>query len=281
MKNLNLEDVLSESQEFAQVRLTNNYKLFGFIKGNRDIDKPNVKKITQSIARKAIKEIAIIVGYNPDSSKGETLLIIDGQHRFEAYVSLGLPVPFIIRKDFDINDPQKSLEDVERVNTASSTWDVSDFMMSKCELGDKNYLNYKEIKDKYSFEHEIIFFMLNKKEGRPRINHESFKNSGLVLTDEDKMWLKSNLDVLYLFYNKFSEESGKRYWFKAIIELMFSEGVDLLRLNTQLNDNEFKVPPTNTIKHSLEIIRDLYNDKLRKNKLFVGADGKNYDIYVK
>jgi hypothetical protein len=281
MKNLNLEDVMSESQEFAQVRLTDNYKLFGFIKGNREIDPANVKKITQSIAKKAIKEIAIIVGFNPDSSKGKTLLIIDGQHRFQAYVSLGLPVPFIIREDFDINDPQKSLEDVERVNTASATWDVTDFMMSKCELGDKNYLNYKEIKEKYSFEHEILFFMLNKKEGRPRINHESFKNSGLALSDEDKMWLKSNLDILSLFYNKFSEESGKRYWFKAIIELMFTEGVDLLRLNTQLNDNKFKVPPTNTIKHSLEIIRDLYNDKLRKNKLFVGADGKNYDIYVK
>lgn len=281
MKNLNLEDVLSESQEFAQVRLTNNYDLFGFIKGNREIDPANVKKITQSIAKKAIKEIAIIVGFNPDSSKGKSLLIIDGQHRFSAYVSLGLPVPFIIREDFDINDPQKSLEDVERVNTASSTWDVTDFMMSKCELGDKNYLNYKEIKEKYSFEHEILFFMLNKKEGRPRVNHESFKNSGLALTDEDKMWLKSNLDILSLFYKKFSEESGKRYWFKAIIELMFTEGVDLLRVNTQLNDNKFKVPPTNTIKHSLEIIRDLYNDKLRKNKLFVGADGKNYDIYVK
>ncbi len=281
MEILSLEDVLSKSTDLAILRETREYDLFGFIKGNRSINESNVKKIMQSIKRKAIKEIAIVVGFNDNPKKGKTLCIIDGQHRFIAYYRLGLPVPYVIRKDFDIDDPQKSLEDVERVNTASATWDVTDFMMSKCELGDQNYINYKEIFNNYPFEHDLIYFILNKKEGRTRINHDSFKNGELSFNSVDKLWLVYNMKILMLFHNKFANESGKRYWFKAIIELMFTENIDLIRLNDLINTSDWKIPPTNTIKHSLEVIRDIYNDKLRKNKLFVGADGKNYDIYVK
>ncbi len=281
MQTFNLTEILSKSTKITTLQETKDYGLFGFIKGNRMINESNIKKIMQSIKRKAIKEIAIVVGFNGDPKKGKALYIIDGQHRFWAYYRLGLPIPFVVREDFDIDDPKKSLEDVERVNTASETWDVTDFMFSKCELGDINYINYKDIHHKYELEHEIIYFILNKKSDRIKINHESFKQGLLTLNNEEKFWLESNLNILKLFKEKFINESGKRYWFKAIIELIFTENIDLKRLNEQINNSDWKVPPTNTIKHSLEVIRDLYNDKLRKNKLFVGADGKKYDIYIK
>ena len=102
MKNLTLDDVLSQSSEYSKIYETTNYDLFGRIKANRDIVANNLKKITESLKTKQIKEACVIVGFDPQPSDGKPLRIIEGQHRYEACMNLGLPVPFTIRRDFDM-----------------------------------------------------------------------------------------------------------------------------------------------------------------------------------
>jgi hypothetical protein len=91
------------------------------------------------------------------SNDGKPYKIIEGQHRFTACSELGLPVSFIIREDFDIEVMEKSLSIVELLNTASKTWDITNFMYSKCLLGIEPYILYNKLFEKYNlFEHENI-----------------------------------------------------------------------------------------------------------------------------
>jgi hypothetical protein len=281
MINLTLDDILSQSTEITKIYETTNYNLFGHIKANRDIVPNNLKKITESLRTKQIKEACVIVGYDPFPDDGKPLKIIEGQHRYKACKDLGLPVPFTIRKDFDIKELSKSLADVELLNTASETWDVSSFMISKATLGDPNYINYNMLKTIFPFEHEIIFYVMNGKLNRCRITYMDFKGGKLKLDDNDTIWLKNKLISLQEFLIKLKDERvGKRYYLKALFELSMVEKVDWKRLRQKLLHDEYSWPSSKSIKNSLDTIRDLYNKGISKNLIYIYDSGKGFKITV-
>jgi hypothetical protein len=281
MKNLTIDDVLSQSSEYSTIYETFNYDLFGRIKANRDIVQNNLNKITESLKTKQIKEACVIVGYDPSPKDGRPLRIIEGQHRYEACMDLGLPVPYTIRKDFDINDLNKSLSDVELLNTASETWDVSSFMISKATLGDQNYINYNNLKNKYPFEHEILFYILNNHSDRTSISYQKFKDGELQLNDEHTNWLEEKLIFLQEFLVKLKEEkSGKRYYLKALFEMSIVDSVEWKRLKQKLLHSEYSWPTSKSVKNSLDTIRDLYNKGINKKLIYIYDSGKGFKITV-
>ena len=52
---MKLEEILSASEELTKIYSTNNYNLFGFIDGNRNVNNSNLKKIKESMSKKHIK----------------------------------------------------------------------------------------------------------------------------------------------------------------------------------------------------------------------------------
>ena len=281
MENLTLDDVLSQSSEYTKIYETTNYELFGRIKANRDIVPNNLKKITESLKTKQIKEACVIVGFDPNPSDGKPLRIIEGQHRYEACMDLGLPVPYTIRQDFDITDLNKSLSDVELLNTASETWDVSSFMISKATLGDESYVNYMNLKNKYPFEHEILFYIMNNHPDRTLISYQKFKDGELELGSEHTKWMEEKLMFLEEFLVKLGEERvGKRYYLKALFEMSMVETVDVKRLKLKLLHSEYSWPSSKSVKNSLDTIRDLYNKGINKKLIYIYDSGKGFKITV-
>ena len=281
MRNLTLDDVLSQSSEYSKIYETTNYDLFGRIKANRDIVANNLKKITESLKTKQIKEACVIVGFDPQPSDGKPLRIIEGQHRYEACMNLGLPVPFTIRRDFDMTELSKSLSDVELLNTASETWDVSSFMISKATLGDESYINYNNLKNKFPFEHEILFYLMNGNPDRSRISYQDFKDGKLKLSNEETEWLDKKLSFLQEFLVKLKEERvGKRYYLKALFELSMVESIEWKRLKQKLLHSEYSWPSSKSIKYSLDTIRDLYNKGINKKLIYIYDSGKGFKITV-
>jgi len=49
---MKLNEILSSSEELTRVYSTNNYDLFGFIDGNRNVNNSNLKKIKESMSKK-------------------------------------------------------------------------------------------------------------------------------------------------------------------------------------------------------------------------------------
>lgn len=256
-------------QELTKVYVTKDYHLFGFIKGNRKIDPTNLNNIKESLSKKQILESAIIIGIDDVSNDGKPYKIIEGQHRYTACCELGLPVSFIIREDFDIKVMEKSLSIVELLNTASKTWDITNFMYSKCLLGIKPYILYNKLFEKYSsFEHENILSIINKyRDDYKYIWFQQFKEGELLLTDEMYEKVDRDLGILNSMVPSIIN-SGKRQYTKALTNIIYTPSLDVERLVTKMLKYG-DLPISKTVDKCYEIIvKDVYNKGLSKNKLY-------------
>lgn len=262
-------------QKLTEVHITTDYHLFGFIKGNREINQTNLNNIKESLSKKQILESAIIIGIDNVSNDGKPYKIIEGQHRYSACTELELPVSFIIREDFDIEVMEKSLSIVELLNTASKTWDITNFMYSKCLLGIKPYILYKELFEKYDMlEHETILTIINRYKGDYRyVWYQQFKEGDLLLTDEMYEYVDRDLKILNSLIPSIIN-SGKRQYIKAYINVMYTPNLDIKRLiNKTLQMGE--LPVSKNIDKCYEVIvKEVYNKGLSKNKLY-GMIGDN------
>ncbi len=278
-----MEDVLAESSEYSKIYETTNYGLFGFINANRELVDANLNRIRESLKTKHLKPSCLIVGFDPNPNEGGPLKIIDGQHRYKVLKELALPITYTIWEDFDMNILEKSLGDVELLNTASEVWDITAFMMSKATLGVKSYVNYQKLKMSHGgrFEHEIIFYVMNGKPGRTRMTYQWFKDGKLELDDTDTLWVFEKLNFLNEFSDKISkQEVGKRYYLKALFELSMVENLNIDRIKEKILYSNWQVPSSKSISFSLDRIRDVYNKGITRNKIYVYDSGKGFKVMV-
>jgi hypothetical protein len=272
--NKSIENVSTQFKKIGEILETKNYSLFGYVRGNRELNETNLKKIIQSFSKKKINEIAILVGYVPEDPNGKIFHILEGQHRFETCKNLKLPVSFVIYKDYNPNLMEESLGVIELLNTASKTWDVNNFMVSKATLGNESYKRYLTIKNKYPFEHEILFHTLNLKTERKKITFTEFKEGTLEFSEEDMVWLEDKLNFLSKFSKKIEEsKSVSRYYYKALIDVSMLENLNVTRLVERFNSLTWELPFSRSKESCLSIIQGRYNTK-DKHKIQLITDGK-------
>jgi hypothetical protein len=248
--------------------VTKNYSLFTFLNGNREINLVNLRKIKNSLSQKQILESAIIVG----EGKNGLFIIIEGQHRFIACKELNLPVSFIIREDFNEDVHEKSLNDILLLSTASTNWDVNNFLGSNIVRGSKPYMIYGKIYETFNFEHEILFHILNKRL-KTKLNHQIFKAGELNIDESDGEYLNSSLEKLENFRPLF-EEVGLRYYLKAIHNILSIPNIDYERVYKVLTTNK-DFPVSRTVDLAEQSIVLKYNKGLRKNgTIYISVVGK-------
>jgi hypothetical protein len=287
MKEFFKELLDTQCEVLTEIQITNNYKLFGNLKGNRVVDPVHVKKIRKSLRKKHIKEVPIIVVCNPTPEDGRApFLIIDGQHRCDALKEENLPITFVVVDNVEYQDESSILDVVELLNTSSMEWDVTDFMGSKCELGDENYIRYHKIYKKFEFEHEIIYYTIKHLGGV--INHDMFKRGVLTFGEEMYYDVYKILEWLTRFL-PIVEKYGKRYYLKALLDLYFLENINLDRLNDVVSYKNYKegqellLQSGSVIQSLKHIAFKLYNVRLRKNIIGITDYGTSnkYKLQIK
>lgn len=127
-----------------QVLMSMDYSLFKSIDGNRNKNLLHINRLKKSMANKYLFTIIIV---------NEKLEIIDGQHRFDAIVDLKLPIYYIICVGYGIKE-------VHILNQISKTWNADDYLNGYCNLGYKDYLIYKEFKEKHDIDHNTCMTLL-------------------------------------------------------------------------------------------------------------------------
>lgn len=289
MENI-IENVLeTRCEEFAKIFQTKDISLFGLIVGNRGIDENHVKKLRQSLKKRHIKEVPLIVVPNPTPTDGRPLFfIVDGQHRWKAIIQEGLSITFVICKSINYTDENDIISCIEMLNTNDSNWDVTNFLSSKTALSNQNYIRYQSIYKKFGLEHEIIFFLIKKLGGS--IDHKKFKSGVLsfdetlyVQVDEILTWLVQYLPIV--------QKYGKRYYLKALIEFKILNGVDIKRLDDKILNSPNNTSPdflelTDTIFKSLEyLVFKVYNKGLRDETKKMGlarydSSGSKYKLTI-
>lgn len=280
MKNLP-KNVVDSSTILTQIYATTNYSMFGFIGGNRNLDNSNLNKIKQSISKKYIKTNAVICILDEFDEK-HPLKIVDGQHRFEACQSLNVPVSYVIDGELTL---ASILNDITLLNTASKEWDVSDFMRSEAQKGNQNYILYSSVYGMYSntFDHEALFYILNSDINRTcsKISYPSFKNGELQFTQSDYNYLVDRLNQISLF-SQYSELGGKRYYQKALNQLLNTRGFSVNQMLSKLQSRQSNVVKCTTVEGALRQLADIYNWKIQSGRiLFLGTKDKIEEIIIR
>ena len=273
--------VVNTSKVLTPIYITENYSMFGHIGGNRNLDSSNLNKIKQSITKKHIKTNAVICIVD-NSDELQPLKIIDGQHRFEACKTLNMPVSYVID---DTLDMKTILNDITLLNTASKEWDVSDFMRSEAKKGNENYILYSKVYTQYdkTFDHEALFFILNNDTNRkyPKVSYPSFKSGELLFDQSDLNYLTKRLEDISLF-NEYSEIGGKRYYQKALNQLINTRGFDQNQMLSKLKTRKSSIIKSTTVEGALRQLADIYNWKTQTGKVRFETEGnKIVDVIIR
>ena len=222
-----------------QVYMTNDYDMFSFIDGNRDVNLLHVERLKKSMKVKYIP-VPIIVNQKHQ--------IIDGQHRFTALKSLKMPIYFVVEKDLELND-------VQRLNTHSSNWTADDYMKSYCNLGYEEYIKYREFKEEYGLCHSDTQALLtgnNVGGGQSNaFNDGYFKITHLKQATE----IAKKMLAIGAFYDGYARQS-----FVKSMQICFD--------NPEYNHNEFlkrfknqsyKLMGRSTYGEILPVLEEIYN----------------------
>lgn len=273
--------VAQSSTILTPIYTTTNYSMFGHIGGNRNLDNSNLNKIKQSVSKKHIKTNAVICILDVEDVK-EPLKIVDGQHRFEACKNLKIPVSYVIDGSLTM---ASILNDITLLNTASKEWDVSDFMRSEAQKGNQNYILYSSIYGQYftSFDHESLFYILNSDVNRtcPKISYPSFKAGELQFDQSDYNYLVQRINDISQF-NHYNEMGGKRYYQKALNQLLNTRGFNMNQMLAKLQARQSTITKCTTVDGALKQLADIYNYKIQSGRiLFLGAGGKIEDIIIR
>lgn len=108
--------------------MTNNYELFTYQPHNRDISQPHVGRIIKSI-----EEINLSAEF--PIKVNDKYEIIDGQHRFEAWKRLGLPI-YYLKSNIKPADTDKA---IIAVNANQKQWSAFEFITYWSKKGNTVY----------------------------------------------------------------------------------------------------------------------------------------------
>jgi len=232
---------------YCDVMVTNNYELFSYIDGNRPIRATHLKNIKNSIASKQIP-VPIVVN--------EEYKICDGQNRFEACRLLKKPVYYIVIEGL-------KLEDVQRLNANTNTWDTQDFLDSYCELNYENYIRYRTFKNKYKFGHNECMVILGGYWGKKgkRI-HQTFRDGKFVIKNySESVEVSEKIIQVAKYYDGYKRKGFINAMLKLFKNTEYSHKDFLYKLSKQSE----KMTHQADVESYLKLIERIYNHR-RKNE---------------
>ena len=232
--------VNSKDTTDIKVYRTTDYTLFKSINGNRKIDKSHLKGLENSMREKYLFTIIIV---------NENYEIIDGQHRFEIISRLLLPLYYVIRKGY-------GMEEVIRFNSESKIWKADDYLNTYCIDDNSDYKLYYKFKNKYKLGHAETRLLLTGSRKDNKSSNKLFKEGKFKIGNYKKaVEITEKIFSLAPYYSGYK----RRSFIYAMINLL---------KNPLFDFNEFfkkiKMLPdtlidcTNAINY-ITLINEIYN----------------------
>jgi hypothetical protein len=238
---------LFEPMVTNQVHTTKDYFLFKPIEGNRNKNLLHINRLKKSMQESYLFTVIIV---------NENYEIIDGQHRFDVVKELNLPLNYIICRGY-------GLREVQILNATSKTWNADDYLEGYCKLGYKDYLIYREFKNKYKFNHNECMNILQSgslaNSDGPTIKKFYMGNFKVKCLAEAE-----RVSDLILLIEPYYKNFRRRCFVQAMTSLI---------KNVNFNFTEFiqklKIQPTSLVDcHSassyITLIEEIYNYKRRE-----------------
>ena len=223
-----------------EVYRTNDYSLFSKLDGNRNVNKAHLNRLKKSIEEESLC-VPIIVN--------EKYEIIDGQHRFSCWESLGLPIYYVINDGY-------GLKQVQRINANTMNWKLMDYADSYCDLGNKHYCRYKEFKAKYNLgDYESIAMLQGNDSGSGK-NFEKFR-LGLF---QIKRWKKAcNEADKIIRIEEFYDGYKRRGFVFAMLKFLSNDKFDFNRMLRKIKLNLTQLKDCTNKEQYMILLEGMYN----------------------
>ena len=233
----------------SKIYKTTDLAQFKYVKGNRSIHEPWVRKLAELIKEKDL-QIPIIVD--------ENMKVQDGQHRLEAYKLCGFPITYIIKDKFE-------LDDVRALNANSKKWSLTDYLMSHVKLGNKEYQLLEWFIKTYNFPVLPSCAMLN---GKGYTDHHivsSFKKGDFQIKDLE--WGKTQARRI-LWIGEFFQYYKKRNFIDACLSVFQNKTFKWEIFKKRLENNSAKLKNKGSRNYFIVNIERIYNiGTADKNKI--------------
>ena len=236
---------------------TTEYGVFNKLRGNRSVNELHVRRLVEAIKEKDL-QIPIIVDHDMN--------VLDGQHRLDAYKIVGNPITYIIKDKFE-------LQDVRNVNSVNRKWTLTEYLMSYCKLGKKDYQLLEWFHRTYEFGIAECVAMLNGK-GYTNVNIlKEFRKGEFVIDDleQGKTWAK-NINACGEYFEYYKKRGFVHAMISCLKDKTFNWSIFFKRLKNnssklknQASKNDFIVNIERLYNHGTaskyKIRLDLYDDK--------------------
>lgn len=244
------------NETLMEIRKTNNYDLFKTIKGNRIINEKNYRKLLNSI-----KEEQLIIPILCN----ENFEIIDGQHRYFAAATLGLPVYYYVVPGYNI-------QQVKKANLVGLNWNITDYMKMHIELGNEHYKEFDELRRQFDVNFSPYRFL----ELISIIQLNDFKRIKAIFEDglfkiENKMELFNFIAALedFNFFNEYKSVT----FVKSFVKLYNMDKYEHAKMKKKLVNLGYKIEKRATIQDYTHLL---------VNEIYVFGSSKpdfRYDIH--
>jgi hypothetical protein len=235
-------------KEVKKVYQTYDYSMFKNMKGNRPLDKLLLMRLKKSFQKHYLFTIILVNEYYE---------IIDGQHRFEAAKSLGLPINFIVQDGYKVKE-------VQMLNTNTKDWGKMQYLHSYCELGNPVYLQFRNFMRKYpkfgiAVSEAILTGLSNgkyKTEDGHVVKLPTFVDGELQIPNIGKSYhIADQIMQIQPFYDGFNRITFVR----AMIRLFNNANYDHSRFIKKLQIQPTKLNHCQSVDQYLLLIEDIYN----------------------
>jgi hypothetical protein len=244
--------------EIGKVYMSYDYDKFTTLDRNRELNLANKKKLMESMKEEQLI-IPIIVN--------QYYQIIDGQHRFFSSKELGLPIFYIINRNYGI-------EQVIRANTVGVNWTKENFLQSYVNQGLQTYKELDEIRKDYAVNIGTLLSIIAEFKGQSNEYITNQFENGVLKIGDHFGGITFFLYQLEMF-NTY-EGYKKSSFVKAFLKLYLYEEYDPEQMQKQVKYIKSFDPKQNNLTCMLdELCKKVYSFRMPKSKqLFFDSSRK-------
>jgi hypothetical protein len=230
-----------------QVHTTKDYSLFKTLNGNRDVNHLHLTRLKESMKKNHLTTIIMV---------NEKFEIIDGQHRFTICKELGLPINYIISKNYGLNE-------VQILNANMKNWQMQDYVNGYCDLGYKDYQIYKDFIEDYGFSNQVALFLLGDEmvNGTSKITPTIKFKEGLfkVIDLNNSKRIADKIMMIEPYYKGFM----RRSFIYAMIGMFKNENFEFTEFLTKLKQQPTTLQDCTSTSQYKSLIEEIYNYRRR------------------
>jgi len=229
-----------------QVHTTTNYSVFKSIDGNRNKNLLHINRLKKSMSENFLFTIITV---------NENFEIIDGQHRFDVIQELKLPLNYIVCNGYGLNE-------VHILNANSKTWSANDYLEGYCKMGYKDYIEYKNFKEKYGWGHNESMIILSEgKMGASKNIANNFYKGEFKITNLSESY---NIAEKIKITGQFYEGYRRRSYVYAMINLFKNKNFVFIEFLQKLKTQPTALCDCTSTDSYVSLIEEIYNYRRRE-----------------